>query len=66
MSCEIGGTFGVSLVWGEMGEQYHEDCIGATKKRDGSVMCWGMIGWGWKRIYFRLLLLLVKKLKLIN
>jgi hypothetical protein len=48
MSIEVGGTFGVSLVWRGSDEQYHEDCRGAKKKRGKTVMVWGMIGWGYK------------------
>lgn len=53
MSIEVGGTFGVSLVWRENWEQWVEDCVGAKKKQGAKVMCWGMIGYGWKvrRIY---------------
>ncbi|RPA90925.1 hypothetical protein L873DRAFT_1838836 [Choiromyces venosus 120613-1] len=52
MSIEIGGTFGVSLVWREHGEQWEEDCRGATKKNKSTVMCWGMIKWNYKGPFY--------------
>jgi len=48
MSIEVGGTFGISFVWRDKTEQWHTDCMGAKKKQGSSVMCWGMIGYGWK------------------
>lgn len=48
MSIEVGSTYGVNLVWREKGEKWHTDCIGQKKKRGLTVMCWGMIGYGWK------------------
>jgi hypothetical protein len=47
-SIEIGGKYGISRVWRQKGEQYEEDCRGATKKNRSTVMCWGMIKWGYK------------------
>jgi len=48
MSIEVGGLFGLHLVWRESTERWHEDCVGAMMKQGVSVMCWGMIGLGWK------------------
>ncbi|RPB04331.1 hypothetical protein L873DRAFT_1840425 [Choiromyces venosus 120613-1] len=48
MSIEIGSLFGLNLIWQDITERWHEDCVGAMKKQGISVMCWGMIGWGWK------------------
>jgi transposase len=48
MAIEVGGTFGVCLVWREQGEQWHDDCVGAKKKQGPSVMCWGFIMWNYK------------------
>ena len=48
MSIEVGGTFGVSFVWRQKDERWQDDCVGAKKKQGPTVMCWGMIGWGWK------------------
>jgi hypothetical protein len=48
MSIEVGGTFGISFVWRDKTERWHADCMGAKKKQGSSVMCWGMIGYGWK------------------
>jgi len=48
MSIEVGGSFGVSFVWRDKTERWHQDCVGAMKKQGGSVMCWGMISYGWK------------------
>ncbi|RPA97195.1 hypothetical protein L873DRAFT_1771557 [Choiromyces venosus 120613-1] len=48
MSIEIGSLFGLNLIWRDITERWHEDCVGAMKKQGISVMCWGMIGWGWK------------------
>ncbi|KAA8913099.1 hypothetical protein FN846DRAFT_886784 [Sphaerosporella brunnea] len=52
MSIEIGGTYGVSRVWREKGEQYEEDCRGATKKNRATVMVWGFIKWGCKGPFY--------------
>jgi len=52
ISIEIGGTFGVSLVWRERGEQWEQDCRGATKKNKTTVMCWGMIKWEYKGTFY--------------
>jgi len=52
MSIEVGGTFGISLVWRDKTEPWHKDCVGATKKQGSSVMCWGMIGYGWKGPFY--------------
>lgn len=48
MSIEVGGTFGISLVWRDKDEQWHDDCVGAKKKQGPSVMCWGFIMWNYK------------------
>lgn len=48
MSIEIGGLFGVSYVWREKDECWNDDCVSVKKKQGATVMCWGMIGWGWK------------------
>jgi hypothetical protein len=48
MSIEIGGKYGISRVGRQKGEEYEEDCWGATKKNRLTVMCWGMIKWGYK------------------
>jgi len=48
MSIEVGGTFGISFVWRDKTERWHTDCMGAKKNQDSSVMCWGIIGYGWK------------------
>ena len=29
-------------------ERWHHDCVGVQKKQGLTVMCWGMIGYGWK------------------
>ena len=48
MSIEVGGTIGTTYVWRDKTERWHHDCIGAKKKQGPTVMCWGMIGYGWK------------------
>jgi len=48
MSFDMGALVGLQLVWREMTERWHEDCGGAMKKQGATVMCWGMIGRGWK------------------
>ena len=52
MSIEVGGFFGVNLVWRDKTEQWHDDCVGARKKQGATVMCWGMVGWGWKGPFY--------------
>ena len=52
MSIEIGGTYGVNLIWREKDEKWHSDCIGQKKKKCPTVMCWGMIGFGWKGPFY--------------
>jgi len=52
MSIEIGGLHGPSSVWREKGEKWHDDCVGTKKKQGITVMCWGMIGWGWKGLFW--------------
>ena len=52
MSIEVGGTYGVNLIWREKGEKWHSDCIGQKKKKCATVMCWGMIGYGWKGPFY--------------
>jgi len=47
MSIEIGGSFGVSQVW-RGNDKWDQTCVGATKKRCPTLMCWGMIGWNYK------------------
>jgi len=53
MSIEIGGSFGVSLVWRGNDEKWDQTCVGATKKRCPTPMCWGMIGWNYKVNHYR-------------
>ena len=52
MSIEVGGLFGLNLVWRDKTEEWHDDCVGCKKKQGESVMCWGMIGWGWKGPFY--------------
>ena len=52
MSIEVGAVFGLSLVWREKNEKWHDDCVGTKKKNGTAVMCWGAIGWGWKGPFF--------------
>ena len=46
MSIEIGAVFGLSDVWRERSEKWHDNCIGAKKKQGEAVMCWGIVMWG--------------------
>ena len=39
---------GTTYVWRDKTERWHHDCVGAKKKQGPAVMCWGMIGYGWK------------------
>ncbi|RPB00586.1 hypothetical protein L873DRAFT_1897670, partial [Choiromyces venosus 120613-1] len=48
MSIEIGGLYGPCLIWREKSERWADDCIGAKKKQGASIMCVGMISYGWK------------------
>ncbi|KAA8892805.1 hypothetical protein FN846DRAFT_788800, partial [Sphaerosporella brunnea] len=48
MAIEVGGTFGVCLVWRDQSEKWEDDCVGAKKKQGPSVMCWGFIMWNYK------------------
>ncbi|RPB00568.1 hypothetical protein L873DRAFT_1897545 [Choiromyces venosus 120613-1] len=48
MSIEIGGLYRPCLIWREKSERWADDCIGAKKKQGASIMCWGMISYGWK------------------
>lgn len=48
MSIEVGGNWGLNSVWRDKTERWNKDCVGAKKKQGPTVMCWGMIGWGWK------------------
>ena len=52
MSIEVGGFFGVNLIWRDKTEKWHDDCVGARKKQGATVMCWGMVGWGWKGPFY--------------
>jgi transposase len=52
MAIEVGGTFGVCLVWRDQSEQWHDDCVGAKKKQGPSVMCWGFIMWNYKGPFY--------------
>ena len=52
MSIEVGGSYGVNLIWREKNEKWHTDCIGQKKKKCATVMCWGMIGYGWKGPFY--------------
>ena len=44
----MGSTYGVNLVSREKGDKWYTDCIGQKKKKGLTVICWGMIGYGWK------------------
>ena len=48
MSIEVGGNWGLNRVWRDRTERWHKDCVGAKHKQGPTVLCWGMIGWGWK------------------
>jgi len=48
MSIEIGGNFGICLVWRRKDERWEENCVGAKKKQGPKMMCWGMISYGHK------------------
>ena len=48
MSIEIGGLYGPCWIWREKSERWADDCIGAKEKHGASIMCWGMISYGWK------------------
>ncbi|RPA93462.1 hypothetical protein L873DRAFT_1830783 [Choiromyces venosus 120613-1] len=48
MSIEIGGLYGPCFVWREKSKWWEDDCIRAKKKQGASIMCWGMISYGWK------------------
>ncbi|RPB02542.1 hypothetical protein L873DRAFT_1876207 [Choiromyces venosus 120613-1] len=52
MSIEVDGLFGLNLVWREKKETWHDDCIECKKKQGESMMCWGMIRWGWKEPFY--------------
>lgn len=52
MSIEVGGTFGISYVWKDNAERWNKDCVGSKKKQGPTVMCWGMIGYGWKGPFY--------------
>ena len=39
---------GTTYVWRDKAERWHHDCVGAKKKQGPTVMCCGMIGYGWK------------------
>lgn len=52
MSIEVGGTFGISYVWRDNTERWNKDCVGSKKKQGPAVMCWGMIGYGWKGPFY--------------
>lgn len=52
MSIEVGGFFGINLIWRDKTEKWHDDCVGARKKQGATVMCWGMVGWGWKGPFY--------------
>ena len=52
MSIEVGGAFGKPFVWRDKTEKWHSDCVGAMKKHGPTVMCWGMIGYGWKGPFY--------------
>ena len=52
MSIEVGGTFGISYVWRDNTERWNKDCVGSKKKQGPTVMCWGMIGYGWKGPFY--------------
>jgi hypothetical protein len=48
MPIEVGGTFGVCLVWRDKTARWDDDCVGAKKKQGPQVMCWGIIVWNFK------------------
>ena len=48
MSIEVGSTFGVTFVWRQKDKHWEDNCVAVKKKQGPTVMCWGMIGWGWK------------------
>jgi transposase len=52
MAIEVGGTFGICLVWRDQSEQWQDDCVGAKKKQGPSVMCWGFIMWNYKGPFY--------------
>jgi transposase len=52
MAIEVGGTFGVCLVWRDKSEKWHDNCVGAKKKQGPSVMCWGFIMWNYKGPFY--------------
>ena len=52
MSIEVRGTFEKSFVWRDKTGRWHQDCVGAMKKQGPTVMCWGMIGYGWKGPFY--------------
>jgi hypothetical protein len=52
MAIEVGGTFGVCLVWRDQSEKWEDDCVGAEKKQGPSVMCWGFIMWNYKGPFY--------------
>ena len=44
MSIEVGGSYGVNLIWREKNEKWHTDCIGQKKKK----MCnSNVLGYDW-------------------
>ena len=52
MSIEIGGMFGMNVVWRDKTEQWDDDCVGCMKKKGDTLMCWGMIGFSWKGPFY--------------
>ena len=39
-------------MWRDKTERWNKDCVGAMKKQGETVMCWGMIGYGWKGPFY--------------
>jgi len=48
MSIEVDSRFGRSCIWKDETESLVHHCLGAMKRKWPTVMCWGMIGYGWK------------------
>ena len=46
ISIEVGAVFELNHVWREQSEKWHDDCVGAKKKQEEAVMCWGIVMWG--------------------
>ena len=42
----------MNRIWRDKTEKWHDDCVGARKKQCATVMCWRMVGWGWKGPFY--------------